>query len=109
MTAGTFLPQLEGKTPDAIRLREEIALAQKRRGMAMKSLEKVVAQQQKAEKQEATLAEERDQIEEAIAELEAAQAAAEAERPEELEFDKKKQAEYASRSRFTYDLGEVYI
>ena len=47
---GTALQkEIDGKNPDAIRLREEIAHTEKRKRMSEKSLEKVKEQQEKSE------------------------------------------------------------
>lgn len=67
---------LESKTPDAVRLQEEIAHTQRRKKMCEKSLEKVLAQQDNVARQVSVLHDELDAITKAIQKLETANAAA---------------------------------
>lgn len=68
---------LEGKTPEAIRVKEEIAHAQRRKMTSQKSLEKVTARQQKAALHLSALQDELAHVSASVMQLEAAFASAE--------------------------------
>lgn len=86
--------QIEGKSPEAIRLQEEISHAERRKKMSEKSLEKVVDLNERGEAQLAALREELDDVEQAVARLENENA--EVDERGELSFGTKQRAEYAS-------------